>query len=184
MCANSHSMAASPSELPVASSAFWQRISGKPMPSSMPRAASLNAGSPGAAAASAEGRGRGDSSALGPRRQGLAGCANSPASSSGSGTSPSTRPVPFHCDRSTSAPNTSGTSVRRRAEEWKRGSASPSGRRARALQADAPSFCGTQLTSWNFLAWSARTSGKVVKRDCLQRRGKGRVSVVGLRGSV
>jgi hypothetical protein len=44
MCENNHSIAASASLLPVARSAFWQRIVGNPIPSSWPIAASLNWG--------------------------------------------------------------------------------------------------------------------------------------------
>jgi len=45
MCANSHSIAAVGSAFPVASSAFLQRIDGKPMPSSWTIASALKAGS-------------------------------------------------------------------------------------------------------------------------------------------
>ena len=52
MCANSHSIAASGSLFPVASSAFWQRTVGKPIASNCAMAASLNWGNPGAATVS------------------------------------------------------------------------------------------------------------------------------------
>ena len=48
MCAKSHSIAASTSLLPVASSAFWHRTSGKPIASSCASAAWLNSGTTGA----------------------------------------------------------------------------------------------------------------------------------------
>ena len=47
MCAKSHSMAASASALPVARSAFLQRISGKPMAVSCKSSNSLSGGSDG-----------------------------------------------------------------------------------------------------------------------------------------
>ena len=52
MCENSHSTAASASLLPVARSAFWQRIVGNPIPSSWAFAASLNWGIAAAAVSS------------------------------------------------------------------------------------------------------------------------------------
>ena len=33
----------------------------------------------------------------------------------------------------------------------------------------APSFVGTQFTSWNFFAWTTSVSGNVAKRACLSR---------------
>lgn len=48
MCMNSHSIAASASELPVANNAFWHRIKGKPIPCSWAKAASSNVGRSGA----------------------------------------------------------------------------------------------------------------------------------------
>jgi hypothetical protein len=53
MCAKSHSMAASASAPPVARSAFWQRMVGKPMASSCAIAASSNWGAVGVAGAGA-----------------------------------------------------------------------------------------------------------------------------------
>ena len=47
MCVNSHSMATVGSAFPVASSAFWQRIFGKPIPSSCAIDSALNSGNAG-----------------------------------------------------------------------------------------------------------------------------------------
>lgn len=46
MCSKSHCMAVSASELPVARSAFWHRIVGKPIASSWAIASALNSGCP------------------------------------------------------------------------------------------------------------------------------------------